>query len=102
VRNVLKHAGILDGEIEAEPSIRLDMPSPDCFTFSEDEGLLDPAIDLGEQVRRGDVLARVFPTGRLGRFPVEFFAKLDGVLAARHFPGLVGAGDCLAVVAAVL
>ena len=31
----------------------------------------------------------------------EYRAALDGVLAARHFPGLVKTGDCLAVIATV-
>jgi N2-acetyl-L-2,4-diaminobutanoate deacetylase len=102
VANVLKHAGILDGTVEAEPPVTLDMPSSDCFTFSEDEGLVEPAVDLGGAVEKGDLLARIHPIGRLGKAPVELHAGMDGILAARHFPGLVGAGDCLAVVAAVV
>ncbi|RUZ50828.1 N-alpha-acetyl diaminobutyric acid deacetylase DoeB, partial [Mesorhizobium sp. M7A.F.Ca.US.003.02.2.1] len=31
--------------------------------------------------------------------PQEIRAKMSGMLAARHFPGLVKAGDCAAVVA---
>ncbi|MGO4833086.1 N-alpha-acetyl diaminobutyric acid deacetylase DoeB, partial [Rhizobiaceae sp. 2RAB30] len=34
--------------------------------------------------------------------PLEMRAKMSGLLAARHFPGLVKAGDCVAVVAVVL
>lgn len=102
VHNLLKHAGILEGEIEAAPSIKLEMPSGDCFSFSGDAGLIEPTIDLGEQVRGGDVLARIYPTTRLGVSPVEVRAKLDGILAARHFPGLISPGDCLAVVATIL
>ena len=99
VRNVLKHAGILAGEVEAAPSIELSMPDGDCFTFSESEGLIEAAVDLGQPVRAGDVLARVYPTDRLGADPQEYRARKDGILAARHFPGLIGMGDCLAVVA---
>ncbi len=36
---------------------------------------------------------------RTGMAPVEIRAGLTGLLAARHFPGLVKAGDCAAVVA---
>ncbi|WP_245414917.1 N(2)-acetyl-L-2,4-diaminobutanoate deacetylase DoeB [Aureimonas flava] len=98
VANVLRHAGILRGAVEARETRWLDMPSGDCFTFAEDEGLLEPLVDLGEPVRRGDVLARAHPVGRTGAEPVAFRARLDGILAARHFPGLVKAGDCVAVV----
>jgi N-alpha-acetyl-L-2,4-diaminobutyrate deacetylase len=99
VRNVLRHAGILDGEVELEPSVSLDMPDGDCFVFCEDDGMIEPVADLGETVEQGQVVARVWPTDRTGNPPIEYRAGRSGVLAARHFPGLVKAGDCLAVVA---
>jgi ectoine utilization protein EutE len=99
VMNVLKHAGIVPGKPESGQTRWLDMPSDDCFIFAQDDGLIEPCIDLGDPVRAGDVIARVHPIGRTGQTPAEYRAKLDGVLAARHFPGLVKMGDCLAVVA---
>ncbi len=39
------------------------------------------------------------PVDRTGRAPVEYRARLDGIVAGRHFPGLAEGGDCLAVVA---
>jgi N-alpha-acetyl-L-2,4-diaminobutyrate deacetylase len=99
VRNILKHAGILDGLVEAGHSIELDMPSTDCFVFSESEGLMEPVVDLGDRIKAGDVLARIYPVERVGKAPVEYRARMDGILAARHFPGLIAMGDCLAVVA---
>jgi N-alpha-acetyl-L-2,4-diaminobutyrate deacetylase len=100
VRNVLRHAGILTGEIERHPSVQLTMPSSDCFTFVEADGMVAFNVDLGESLRSGDVLARLYPTNRLGLPPIEYRAELDGILAARHVPGLAVAGDCPAVVAA--
>jgi N-alpha-acetyl-L-2,4-diaminobutyrate deacetylase len=99
VRNVLRHAGILEGAMETAASVELDMPSADCFTFSESEGLVEPLVDLGAAVSEGDVLARIHRIDRLGAAPAEYRARMDGILAARHFPGLIGMGDCLAVVA---
>ena len=99
VGNILRHAGILDGAVEHARSVELDMPSSDCFSFSESEGLVEPVVDLGEPVRKGDLLARIYPVNDLGRAPAEYRAAIDGMLAARHFPGLIGMGDCLAVVA---
>lgn len=111
VRNVLRHAGILtdappaDGQPTdgrpAEASRWLDMPSADCFRFAEDSGLIEACVDLGQPVRKGDLLARIHPIGRTGLAPSEYRAALDGILAARHFPGLVKAGDCIAVVGTV-
>jgi N-alpha-acetyl-L-2,4-diaminobutyrate deacetylase len=99
--NVLKHAGIVAGAPETRPTCWLAMPSSDCFRFAEDDGLVEPCVDLGDSIRAGDVIARINPIGRTGQSPAEYRAALDGVLAARHFPGLVKAGDCLAVVATV-
>lgn len=98
-RNILIHAGILDGALDYEPSTQLDMPDADCFTFSELEGLIEPMVDLGDRVESGQLLARIWPKDRTGALPVEYFAKHDGLLAGRHFPGLVKSGDCMAVVA---
>jgi N-alpha-acetyl-L-2,4-diaminobutyrate deacetylase len=98
VRNVLKHAGILAGSIDAGSSRWLDMPSSDCFIFAEDDGLVETCLDLGDEVPSGQVVARIHPVGRTGLAPVEHSSKLDGMLVARHFPGLVKAGDCLAVI----
>jgi N-alpha-acetyl-L-2,4-diaminobutyrate deacetylase len=101
VMNVLKHAGIVAGAPEIEQTRWLYMPSNDCFRFAEDDGLVEFRFDLGERVRRGDVVARIHSIGRTGQAPAEYRAALDGILAARHFPGLIKAGDCLAVMATV-
>lgn len=102
VRNLLVQAGILRGEIEPAKSVMLDMPDGDCFVASEHGGLLEMCRDLGDRVERGEVLARVHDVLRTGAAPVEYRAKRSGILAARHFPGLVQSGDTLAVVAEVL
>ena len=99
VLNVLKHAGIVSGPPEVGATQWLNMPSSDCFVFAEVDGLFEPLKDLGEKVSRGEIIARIHPTGRTGTAPSDYRAALDGVLAARHFPGLIKTGDCLAVVA---
>ena len=99
VRNVLKHAGILEGVAETGRTKWLDMPSSDCFGFAEEDGLVEPLKDLGEPVARGEIVARIHSMTRTGGAPFEHRAAMDGVLAARHFPGLVKVGDCLSVVA---
>ena len=99
VKNVLRHVGIIGGAVEHQPTKWLDMPSADCFVFAEEDGLVEPMIDLGEPVREGDALAHVHPVGRTGLAPQTLRARMTGVLAARHFPGLIKSGDCAAVIA---
>ncbi|GLK71445.1 N(2)-acetyl-L-2,4-diaminobutanoate deacetylase DoeB [Ancylobacter dichloromethanicus] len=99
--NLLRHVGILKGEPETARTYWLDMPSADCFAFAGDDGLVAFAVDLGAKVRAGDLIARIYPIGRTGEAPAEYRASMDGVLAARHVPGLIKAGDCLSVLAVV-
>lgn len=99
LHNVLQHVGILPGAVEMQPSVQLDMPDERCFVTSEHSGLLEFMVELGATVHEGDVLARVFDLGRSGWRPVEYMAYRDGVVAGRHYPGLVQSGDTLAVIA---
>ncbi len=98
-RNVLIHAGILQGELETGASVMLEMPDEDCYHFATSEGLLEPLVDLGETVVAGQPLARLWPADRTGLMPLGYVAQRSGVLVARHFPGLLQTGDCLAVIA---
>ncbi|RUV76579.1 MAG: N-alpha-acetyl diaminobutyric acid deacetylase DoeB [Mesorhizobium sp.] len=102
VLNVLRHGGIVAGAVEMQPTRWLDMPSGDCFSFAEDDGMIETMIDLSEPVEEGQVLARIHSIGRTGAAPQEIRARMGGMLAARHFPGLVKAGDCTAVVAVLV
>lgn len=100
VRNMLREAGILAGKVTVAQTQWLDMPDGDCFTFSEDAGLIAFLADLGDRVERNQVIARIYPTGRTGLAPVDLMARRAGLFTARHFPGLVKPGDCVAVIAA--
>ncbi|WP_285424723.1 N(2)-acetyl-L-2,4-diaminobutanoate deacetylase DoeB [Pseudomonas sp. efr-133-TYG-103a] len=102
VRNLLLRAGILEGEVQLQPTVMLDMPDERCFVASEHDGLLEMCRDLGDEVREGEVIARVHDIRRTGVAPVEYRAGRSGLLAARHFPGLVQCGDTLAVIAEVV
>ncbi|HDR8925741.1 N(2)-acetyl-L-2,4-diaminobutanoate deacetylase DoeB [Burkholderia vietnamiensis] len=110
VRGFLEHAGVLAKRDDASAAARaaprtttlLDMPDGSCFTTSEHRGLLEMCRDLGSEVEAGDVLARVHDIDRTGVAPVEYVARRRGLLAARHFPGLVQAGDTIAVVADIV
>ncbi len=99
IANVLIHAGILNAQPMIEPSIRLQMPDSACFVVSEHEGLLEPIAELGAKVDKNDVVARIWSLDRTGIAPLEYRAVTDGLLAGRHFPGIISTGDCLAVVA---
>jgi N-alpha-acetyl-L-2,4-diaminobutyrate deacetylase len=102
VRNVLSKAGILKGVVDVAQTQWLDMPDGDCFSFAEEAGLIEPLVDLGDAVSKGQVVALIHPVGRTGQAPITISAQMDGLLCARHFPGLIKAGDCSAVVAVTI
>jgi N-alpha-acetyl-L-2,4-diaminobutyrate deacetylase len=61
--------------------------------------MIEPCADLGDIVKKGDCIAKVWPVDRTGVLPMEYRARRGGLVTARHFPGLVKAGDCLVVIA---
>ena len=99
VRNLLCHAGILQKVPSPSPTRWLAMQAAECFHIAEEEGLVEPCAALGQTIRAGTVLARIYPMGRTGLAPMEHRAAIDGLLVARHVPGLIRPGDCLAVTA---
>ncbi len=99
IRNVLRHAGITNGVLESDTTLNLDMPDANCYVFSESSGLVEPVAELGETLSAGDVICRVHDVERTGTPPVNYRAKIDGVLAGRHFPGQIAMGDFVAVIA---
>jgi len=99
VRNFLIHLGILDAEPVSTATVKLDMPDASCFMFADRNGLFEPLVNLGDTITIGSAIARIWSVDRTGEEPIEFIAGRNGVLAARHFPGLIQSGDCLAVIA---
>ncbi|MFY0691204.1 MAG: N(2)-acetyl-L-2,4-diaminobutanoate deacetylase DoeB [Paracoccaceae bacterium] len=99
VRNLLIHAGILTGTPERAPSRALIQPGENCFAFSPCGGMIEYLAPLGATVSRGEVIARIWETGHTGRPAHQITSAMDGLLIARHFPGLVQQGDCVAVMA---
>jgi N-alpha-acetyl-L-2,4-diaminobutyrate deacetylase len=97
-RNLLIHMGILDEPPAQMPTRWLDMPD-DCFVIAETAGICEPVAGLGATVEQGEAIARIWPLGRMGDPPAICRAPRAGLIAARHFPGLIQEGDCLAVVA---
>jgi N-alpha-acetyl-L-2,4-diaminobutyrate deacetylase len=99
VANLLMHAGILAGTPVLAPSTRLTMPGDECFVTAERAGLVEFCADLGDSVAVGDVVARVHDASRTDAGARDYVALMAGIVAGRHFPGLVKAGDTLMVIA---
>jgi len=98
VRNFLIHSGILNAELQQSSSTMLDMSDNNSYMFSIHDGLIDYQIDLQSPVEVGDVVARLWPVDRTGVAPILYRADTSGILAGRHFPGLIKTGDFLGLV----
>lgn len=99
LHNLLIHAGIMHGTLDIAPSRMLTQPDDDCFHFADTGGLIEFSVTLGDTVRKNDDIAHIWPVHYTGRPPRTIKAQMDGMLTARHHPGLVLAGDCIAVLA---
>jgi N-alpha-acetyl-L-2,4-diaminobutyrate deacetylase len=99
IRNILRHAGITEGELEVSETVNLDMPDQRCYVFSETSGLVEHCVDLGDEVKTGQLVAKIHNIERTGTDPEEYYAEIDGIYTGRHFPGLVVNGDFLGVIA---
>jgi len=99
LERVLIHAGVIDGQLTPPTTRTLRMPDADCYHFAPEAGLFEPLVDLGTAVAQGQALARIWPADRTGAHPVTVHARSAGLFVARHAPGLIQLGDCLAVLA---
>lgn len=98
VHNVLVHWGVLAADpIDEWQTVRVTTPEVDGYVTSQDDGLLEWTVGLGDEISAGQVIARVHETKRLGTIPTEYRATIDGVLAMRHHSGLVKMGDAIAM-----
>ncbi|RED43391.1 N-alpha-acetyl-L-2,4-diaminobutyrate deacetylase [Aestuariispira insulae] len=102
VNNFLVHAGILNRKPDLAESTEIAMPDGECFITSENDGLLEYCVDLGQKIEAGEVIARVYDIARNGQPPALYTARRSGILAGRHFPGLIAVGDNLAVIAEIV
>ena len=97
VRNLLIHEGILEGTPVIEPTVHLSQPDDACFHFAPCSGLVAFDFALGDAVSAGTRLAAIWDPHSTGQPPLEILAQRDGILTARHHPGLIQPGDCLGV-----
>lgn len=101
IHNFLVYSGILQKpyiDPPAEPQY-LEIPTAQCYLQSEHSGILEMCVSLGEKIRQGDLIARVYSTERTGECPTEYRAQTDGILAARRHIALINIGDTFAVLA---
>lgn len=104
-RNVLKHFGVLPGEIETcqargLPATKLmEIPDPEYYHVVAEAGIYESFVEVGDAVEQGEPLGQVHFAQYPLRPPQAVVAKRGGILMGRRGPGFVEVGDSVAVVA---
>lgn len=100
IANFLRHASILRTPMENHQtqSIRINMPDFRSYVFAEHDGIIEPCVDLGEEIRKGQLIAKVHIGHRMAIKPFAYYAPRSGIVISRHFPSKLKMGDCLLVI----
>jgi len=94
---VLKHLGIWDGPTEPAQKTRyMNVPGIDYHVHAPEQGLFEPATELGDWVKAGQLCGHVHFVDNPGREPVPCVFKRDGLVVCKRHPARVERGDCVA------
>ncbi len=75
---------------------------PKAYVYAPEPGLFEPATELGDHVRSGDLCGHVlFPDNPI-RTPIPVTFEAEGDVVCKRHPGRVERGDCVAHLAAPL
>jgi predicted deacylase len=98
VARVLHETGVLKKVLSppVDQTTRiLHAPNFDYFVYARDVGLFEPVVELGDEVRVGDLSGLVHMPETPWRPPVEVRFDADGVVICKRIPGRVEPGDCV-------
>ena len=104
LHNVLRHLGVLRGEVQTRRSLGL--PETVILTATKIEdyhlapgsGLFETHVELGEEVRVGQALGRIHQFD-IGTPPVEIPSQAAGIVCGLRAIATTDQGDCVCVVA---
>jgi predicted deacylase len=105
VKNVLRHYGMLPGDIVKIDPFR---PAAPRFIMAENladyipcprNGIWEPLINLGADVKEADLLGRLHDFSRHDSEALEIRAHREGVIAAMYFAAVCQKGATLYVIA---
>jgi N-alpha-acetyl-L-2,4-diaminobutyrate deacetylase len=97
--NVLRHVGVLVGEVvrRETPATILDGRDATNYVIAEEDGIFEGLLEPGDAVSAGDPVGRLWFPDRIDRAPTVLRAPLDGVLAVIRAIPATEAGDSVFV-----
>ncbi len=103
--NVLRHVGVLEGEVETRESLGLPPQTlllateADNYLLAPVSGLFETLVELGRRVREGEVVGRIHSLERPEAEPEPVVALTEGVVCAVRAIATTEQGDNVVVVA---
>jgi len=99
LRNLLAHAGVIDNShavVDFAGPIRLmEVSSRDYYVYAPDAGLFEPLVELGDEVKGGQLCGRVHFVDNPAREPESCHLDRDGMVICKRHYGRVERGDCV-------
>jgi N-alpha-acetyl-L-2,4-diaminobutyrate deacetylase len=101
--NVLRHVGVLAGDVQTRaslglpPAVILDGRDPANYVNTDEAGFWENLLEPGDPVKAGDPVGRLWFPERPDRAPRVFTAPLDGVLTVVRAMTPTLAGDSVFV-----
>ena len=103
LNNVLRHVGVLEGEVQTRaslgkpPAVILDGRNPDTIVLAPEDGMFEALYEPGDPVSEGDPVGRLWFVDRPDRPPELIRAPMDGVVAVTKAIPVTEQGDCVFV-----
>jgi len=98
IRNLLAHAGVMDGSVaeRGAPTRLMELKGRDYYVYAPAPGLFEPFVELGAWVEKGQPCGQVHFVDDPGRAPVPCHFRTAGMVICKRHPGRVERGDCVA------
>ena len=104
LNNVLRHVGVLRGEVQTRaslglpPAVILDGRNPETIVVSPEDGMFEGILEPGDPVAAGEPVGRLWFVDRPDRAPELLLAPLDGFVVVTKAIPVTEQGDCVFVV----
>jgi predicted deacylase len=90
IKNVMKHLGMIGGEIEGVPEQRRCV-EPETYLYSQVGGFLRPNVETGQEISKGDLLGEI--TDVYGRVVEKVVAPFDGLASGIRTKPIIWPGE---------
>ncbi|MBT6273602.1 MAG: deacylase [Chromatiales bacterium] len=98
IANLLDHIGVVEGFGQATDTPKprlLQAMSSESFVFAFDNGVFEPVVSLGDEVRVGQLAARIHDVETPWTAPKEVRFEAEGSVICQRAYGRAERGDCL-------